>query len=74
MGSLLYHLDNHHQEITHGGKPDLDYYGVRLTDPGCKRLHQELQAMLEEAVRDRRVRERYGLQPGLEEMPGLSRS
>ena len=29
MGSLLYHLDNHHQEITHGGKPDLDYYGVR---------------------------------------------
>ena len=30
--------------------------------------------MLEEAVRDRRVRERYGLQPGLEEMLGLSRS
>jgi predicted RNase H-like nuclease (RuvC/YqgF family) len=61
LSLLVYHLDVHHRQLTHGWSPDPADQDLQPTDQGYRTLQQRLRQWLSEAMTDFKQRQQFGL-------------
>jgi hypothetical protein len=61
LSLLVYHLDVHHRQLTHGWPPDPADRDLQPSNEGYRTLQQRLRRWLAEAMTDFKQRQRFGL-------------